>query len=75
MDSLQSFIKFLPPVMSQLLDLHIFDNMQFVLGAVACLGVVGVVTWACLLRSERGLPLPPSPPTWRLRGHSLNHRK
>ncbi|OAX32607.1 cytochrome P450 [Rhizopogon vinicolor AM-OR11-026] len=46
--------------------------MQLVLTA-ACLGILGVVK-AYLPRSEGGFPLPPSPPTWRLRGHLLPPR-
>ncbi|KAG1725076.1 cytochrome P450 [Suillus paluster] len=50
------------------------DNTQLVLGAAACLGVLGVIAEAYLSRSESGLPLPPSPPTWRLRGHLIPPR-
>jgi hypothetical protein len=74
MDSFQFVTKLLPSAMLQLPDLHISDNMQLVLGAAACLGVAGVITQA-YLKSERGFPLPPSPPTWRLRGHLLPSRE
>ncbi|KAG1748502.1 cytochrome P450 [Suillus paluster] len=60
--------------MLRLPDLCISDNTQLVLGAAVCLGVlvVGVVAQAYYLpKSRSGLPLPPSPPTWRLRGHFL----
>ncbi|KAG1742247.1 cytochrome P450 [Suillus paluster] len=58
--------------MIQLPDLRIFDNTQLILGAAACLGVAGVITQACYFsNSGSGLPLPPSPPTWRLRGHFI----
>ncbi|KAG2155673.1 cytochrome P450 [Suillus clintonianus] len=57
----------------ELPDLRISDNVQLVLSAAACLGVVGVISRAYLLKSERDLPLPPSPPTWRLGGHLLPH--
>ncbi|OAX31628.1 cytochrome P450 [Rhizopogon vinicolor AM-OR11-026] len=79
MASFQSFIKLLPSFMFQLPDLHrdISDGMQMqlVLDAAACLAVVGVITQAYLTRSESGLPLPPSPPTWRLWGHLLPPRE
>ncbi|KAG2137949.1 cytochrome P450 [Suillus clintonianus] len=55
------------PVMLQLPDL---PTMQLVLGAAASLGVVGVIR-TFLPKSTNSLPLPPSPPNWRLRGHSL----
>ncbi|OAX31381.1 cytochrome P450, partial [Rhizopogon vinicolor AM-OR11-026] len=71
-------LSFSPSIMFQLPDLHISDNTQLVLGAAACLGVVGVITGAYIQlevnRSESGLPLPPSPPTWRLWGHFLPSR-
>ncbi|KAG0695263.1 cytochrome P450 [Suillus ampliporus] len=44
--------------------------MQLLLGAAVCLGVV-VIAQAYLSRSKSCLPLPPSPPTWRLWGHSI----
>ncbi|KAG0700993.1 cytochrome P450 [Suillus ampliporus] len=47
-------------------------NMQLVLRAAACLGIIGVIARVCLAKSK--LPFPPSPPTWRLRGHFLPHR-
>ncbi|KAG1776703.1 cytochrome P450 [Suillus placidus] len=45
----------------QQLDMRIPVNTQLVLSAAACLG--------------SALPLPPSPPTWRLQGHVLPHSK
>ncbi|OAX31873.1 cytochrome P450 [Rhizopogon vinicolor AM-OR11-026] len=56
--------------MLQLPDLHISGSTQLVIAA-ACLGAVGIITQAYLPRSESGFPLPPSPPTWRIRGHFL----
>ncbi|KAG1731428.1 cytochrome P450 [Suillus lakei] len=50
------------------------DNAQLVLSAVVCLGVVGIIVRAYRPKSESGLPLPPSPPTWRLGGHFLPQR-
>ncbi|KAG1728988.1 cytochrome P450 [Suillus paluster] len=60
--------------MLKLLDLCIFDNAQLVLGAAACLGVVGVFFRVFPPQSKSRLPLPPSPPTWRLLGHVLPPR-
>ncbi|KAG1747809.1 cytochrome P450 [Suillus paluster] len=48
--------------------------MQLVLRAVACLGIIGIIARVYLPTSKSGLPLPPSPPTWRLRGHLLPPR-
>ncbi|KAG2125139.1 cytochrome P450 [Suillus clintonianus] len=58
--------------MSQLSDLRISDNAQLVLSAAACLGVIGVIARA--YRPKSGLPLPPSPPTWKLGGHVMPPR-
>ncbi|KAG1769881.1 cytochrome P450 [Suillus placidus] len=61
--------------MLQLSDLRVSDNTQLVLGTAACLGVVvGVISRAYLPKSENGLSLPPSPLTWRLRGHFIPPR-
>ncbi|KAG1782294.1 cytochrome P450 [Suillus placidus] len=57
--------------MLQLPDLRISDNTQLILGAAICVGVIGVIVRAYLRKSDGRLPLPPSPPTWRLRGHFL----
>ncbi|KAG1904597.1 cytochrome P450 [Suillus fuscotomentosus] len=57
--------------MLKLPDLHIADNTQLVPSAAVCLLVVGIIARAFLAKSESGLPLPPSPPTWRLKGHFL----
>ncbi|KAG0696756.1 cytochrome P450 [Suillus ampliporus] len=59
--------------MIQLPDLRISDNTQLVLLAVVSLCVVGSIVRTWLPRSENTLrlPLPPSPPTWRLRGHLI----
>ncbi|KAG1748411.1 cytochrome P450 [Suillus paluster] len=57
--------------MLQLPDLRIFDNTQLILGAAACLGVVGVILKAYLSKSGSRLPLPPSPPTRRFWGHDV----
>ncbi|KAG1814247.1 cytochrome P450 [Suillus subaureus] len=54
-----------------LLDLPISDNTQLVFGAVACLGLVGAISWASFASSESGLPLPPSPLNCGLLGHFL----
>jgi hypothetical protein len=48
-------------------DLPISGNAQLILGATACVGIIGVIICAYL----REPCLPPSPPTWRLRGHFL----
>jgi len=72
MSFLQSFFVLIP---LQHPDLRIPDNTQLVLSAAACLTVVGVIFWAYRPKSKSGLPLPPSPPTWRLRGHVLPHHK
>ncbi|KAG0695355.1 cytochrome P450 [Suillus ampliporus] len=55
-------------------NLCISDNMQLVLHAAACIGIIGVIARVYLSKSKSGLPLPPSPPTWRLRGHFLPPR-
>ncbi|KAG2117410.1 cytochrome P450 [Suillus cothurnatus] len=72
MSFLQSFFVLIP---LQHPDLRIPDNTQLVLSAATCLTVVGVIFWAYHPKSKSGLPLPPSPPTWRLRGHVLPHHK
>ncbi|KAG2142378.1 cytochrome P450 [Suillus clintonianus] len=67
-----------PPVsvMPQLSEMHIIDNAQLILGAGACFGVFVLGMSAYYLRkSDSGLPLPPSPPTSRLRGHFLPPHK
>ncbi|KAG0695719.1 cytochrome P450 [Suillus ampliporus] len=71
MSSLQPFLAFFPSMMLQSPNL---DNMQLVLRAAACLGIIGVVARVCLPKSKSGFPLPPSPPSWRLRGHFLPPR-
>ncbi|KAG1858019.1 cytochrome P450 [Suillus subalutaceus] len=53
--------------MLHLPDLRISGNTQLVLGATACVGAIGMIICAYLRNSR----LPPSPPTWRLRGHFL----
>ncbi|KAG1725750.1 cytochrome P450 [Suillus lakei] len=72
MSSLQSFFALIP---LQLPDLRILDNTQLVLSAAACFAVVGAIVGAYRPKYKSGLPLPPSPPTWRLRGHFLPPRK
>ncbi|KAG2366023.1 cytochrome P450 [Suillus spraguei] len=52
--------------MLQLADLRIPGNTPLVLGAIACVGAIGVI---CAYRRKSCLP--PSPPTWRLQGHFL----
>ena len=61
--------------MLQLVYLRIYDHTQLFLLAATFLGVVGLIARDYLLKSERSLPLPPSPPTWRLWGHSLPHHQ
>ncbi|KAG1875735.1 cytochrome P450 [Suillus subluteus] len=72
MSSLQSFFALIP---LQQPDQRIPDTMQLVLSAATCLSVVVVIFWTYRPKSKSGLPLPPSPPTWRLRGHILPLRK
>ncbi|KAG0696579.1 cytochrome P450 [Suillus ampliporus] len=74
MSSPQPFLAFLSSAILQPQNLCISDNTPLILRAAACLGIVGLITWSYLTKSESGLPLPPSPPTWRLRGHSLSPR-
>ncbi|KAG2049577.1 cytochrome P450 [Suillus hirtellus] len=57
--------------MLQLPDLRISDNTSLTLDVAACVGVVATIVWVYLRKSNSRLPLPPSPPTWRLRGHFL----
>ncbi|KAG2135100.1 cytochrome P450 [Suillus clintonianus] len=59
----------------QLPDLRISDNTHLFLSAAACLSVIGVIARVCRPKSERDLPLPPSPPTWRLGGHLVPPRR
>ncbi|KAG2350129.1 cytochrome P450 [Suillus weaverae] len=60
--------------MLQLPDLRIPDNTQLILSTAICVVVIGVIVRAYLRKSDGRLPLPPSPPTWRLRGHFLPPR-
>ncbi|KAG1792197.1 cytochrome P450 [Suillus plorans] len=60
--------------MLQLPDLRISDNKSLILDVAACVGVIGTIVWVYLRKSDSRLPLPPSPPTWRLRGHLLPPR-
>lgn len=52
----------------------LLDNTQLFLDIVACLVVVVVIARASRPRLKNGLPLPPSPPNWRLMGHFLPTR-
>ncbi|KAG2141067.1 cytochrome P450 [Suillus clintonianus] len=61
--------------MLQLPDIPISDNARLVVGALICLGIIGIMVQAYLPQSKNGLALPPSPSTWRLQGHFLPHRK
>lgn len=61
-------------VMAQLPDLLTSqNNTQLILVAVTCLGLVAARAY--LLKPESLLPLPPSPPTWRLLGHPLPRKE
>ncbi|KAG2067029.1 cytochrome P450 [Suillus decipiens] len=51
--------------------LYLSNFQELVVDVAACVGVMGVVIWAYLRKSDGCLPLPPSPPTWRLLGHFL----
>ncbi|KAG1855087.1 cytochrome P450 [Suillus tomentosus] len=64
----------LTPPMLQLPDLRISDNTSLTLDVAACVGVIGTIVWVYLRKSDSRLPLPPSPPTWRLQGHFLPPR-
>ncbi|KAG1875750.1 cytochrome P450 [Suillus subluteus] len=72
MRSLQPVFAFIP---LQQIDLRIPDNMQLVLSATTCLAVLVVIFRTYRPKSKSGLPLPPSPPTWRLRGNVLPPHK
>ncbi|KAG1899818.1 cytochrome P450 [Suillus fuscotomentosus] len=61
--------------MPQLPDLRISDTMSLTLDVAACVGVLGTIVWVYLRKSDSRLPLPPSPPTWRLQGHFLPPRE
>ncbi|KAG2034246.1 cytochrome P450 [Suillus americanus] len=52
----------------------LLDDTQLFLDIAACLVVVVVIARASRPRSKDGLPLPPSPPNWRLMGHFLPPR-
>ncbi|KAG2366030.1 cytochrome P450 [Suillus spraguei] len=47
--------------------MYILGNAQLVLGATACVAAIGLIIRTYLRKSC----LPPSPPTWRVRGHFL----
>ncbi|KAJ8587525.1 cytochrome P450 [Rhizopogon salebrosus TDB-379] len=48
------------------------DDTTHIVSAAICLGaVVAIIVRAYLSKSKSSLPLPPSPPTWRLWGHIL----
>jgi hypothetical protein len=64
----------MPHTMLQLPDLHMSDNAQLIFSVGACLVVVVVIAQTHRRKPER-LPLPPSPPTWRLGGHFLPRRQ
>jgi hypothetical protein len=52
------------------------DDTTHVVSVAICLGAaIAIIVRAYLSKSESGLPLPPSPPTWRLWGHILPPRK
>ncbi|KAG0692614.1 cytochrome P450 [Suillus ampliporus] len=74
MSYLQHFLAFLSSAILQPQNLCISENTQLIIRAAACLGIVGLIARTYLAKSESGLPLPPSPPIWRLRGHSLQPR-
>ncbi|KAG0700994.1 cytochrome P450 [Suillus ampliporus] len=74
MSFLQPFLVLLPSAMLQPPDLSISDNMQLVLRAASCLGIIGVIARVFLHKPKSGLPLPPSPPILGLRGHLLPPR-
>ncbi|KAG1855085.1 cytochrome P450 [Suillus tomentosus] len=60
--------------MLQLPNLRISDNTSLTLNVATCVGVIGTIVWVYLRKSDSRLPLPPSPPTWRLQGHLLPSR-
>ncbi|KAG0708197.1 cytochrome P450 [Suillus ampliporus] len=68
---MSSFQPFLALFSSAMLQLPNLDNMQLILRAAACIGIIGVIARVCLAKSKSGFPLPPSPPTRRLSGHFL----
>ncbi|KAG1744389.1 cytochrome P450 [Suillus lakei] len=68
MGSLQSIFALIP---LQSPDLRISNNTQLLLSTATCLGIIGVIVRAYRPKSNSDLPLPPSPPTWRLGGHFL----
>ncbi|KAG0695023.1 cytochrome P450 [Suillus ampliporus] len=74
MISLQPFLALLPSAMLQPHNMCISEHTQLVLRAAACLGIIGLISRAYLRRSKSRLPLPPSPTTSILRGHSLPPR-
>ncbi|KAJ8587523.1 cytochrome P450 [Rhizopogon salebrosus TDB-379] len=58
-----------------MLGLVISDQTTHIVSAAICLGaVIAIFARAYLSKSESSLPLPPSPPTWRLWGHILPPR-
>lgn len=58
--------------MFQVPDLSISDNAQLVVGAVTCIGVIGLIV---LPQSKNDLPFASSPFTLRPWGHYLPPRK
>ncbi|KAG1750413.1 cytochrome P450 [Suillus paluster] len=66
-----AFLALLSSAMLHPPNLSIPDNMQLVLSAAACLGII-IIARVYLPRSKSRLPLPPSPPkAWGFHGHVL----
>ncbi|KAG1801739.1 cytochrome P450 [Suillus subaureus] len=59
--------------MLQLTDLRLSDHAQLVVGAT-CLCIIALISRAYLSSTESSLSFPPSPLTWRLRGHLIPTR-
>lgn len=55
-------------------DLRLPNNIQLAIAA-SCLGAVALINYVFFSSTEGSLSLPPSPPTWKLRGHFITGPK